>query len=291
MGRFCLKPPEGEYRIHRGMRYEIIKPSPVNRDIQIDDSRDECDMGDPCDTDFGADFSEPLEPAASDHQSLVASPKTFGLTLPCTISPVSQSTSALIPSSPDSSDVIISGIAVPFELLSEAHPVTGISILFERHCFQRSLRENPDVYILHENSTARVIGRTTAGTAEVYETQDGLVFSARPPQTQWWRDLQKSIERGDVVNAWVNIPRFTSHVETRLNKRVRVVEDAILRNVSISAFAPYSDETSITLDKKSSATMPLSLADAQARLRFARNSISEHDKEWLASMGVVGRRF
>ena len=62
-----------------------------------------------------------------------------------------------------------------------------------------SVRLASDLVILANHNPSMVLGRTSSGTARAWDDGQGVRFEADAPDTQWARDLQTSMERGDIA--------------------------------------------------------------------------------------------
>ncbi len=89
----------------------------------------------------------------------------------------------------------IVGYVARFNSLSE--DLGGFREIIMPGAFTASLKKN-DMRSFFNHNPDYVIGRQSAGTASFREDQIGLYMEAIPPDTQWARDLLKSIERGDI---------------------------------------------------------------------------------------------
>lgn len=93
---------------------------------------------------------------------------------------------------------VIEGHAAVFDKWSET--LGGIFPFKEkvkRGAFMDSL-DKDDIRALFNHDPNYVLGRNKSGTLELREDAEGLLVRITPPNTQWARDLQVSIERGDI---------------------------------------------------------------------------------------------
>lgn len=69
---------------------------------------------------------------------------------------------------------------------------------FRERMLPGSVQLEDDLIALFDHATDKVLGRTTAGTMQVRQDERGIAFTAFPPDTTWARDLQISMQRGDI---------------------------------------------------------------------------------------------
>lgn len=91
----------------------------------------------------------------------------------------------------------ISGYAAKFNTLSEN--LGGFREQIRAGAFDGVLID--DVRALFNHDPSMILGRTKAGTLHLDSDGTGLRYTIDPPDTQYARDLHKSIERGDVTQS------------------------------------------------------------------------------------------
>lgn len=91
----------------------------------------------------------------------------------------------------------ISGYAAKFNTLSEN--LGGFRETIREGAFDHVLVD--DVRALFNHDPSMILGRTKADTLHLELDATGLHYRIEPPDTQYARDLTKSIERGDVTQS------------------------------------------------------------------------------------------
>ena len=153
--------------------------------------------------------------------------------------------------------VIITGVAAPFGKLSE--PIMDSFLeKIDSKAFDETL--DSDIRCLFNHDPNYVLGRTTAGTLRLEKHRDGLRFENDPPDTQWARDLQVSIKRGDVTQMSFAFECLDDSWDKSGEIPVRTLKKVKLQDISIVTYPAYpqtkvgiraltEDELIIVLDK------------------------------------------
>jgi phage head maturation protease len=204
----------------------------------------------------------------------ITTPGEFGITAPVTL----DTTTARIIRAADrdvplSDRIVITALAVPYERVS-ADDQNEMPILFKRGCFGKFLsrRPAPDIRVYFGLGFGNILGRTTSGTAVVFDDSDGLRFEVLPPQTTWADDLIFSIDRGDITGAACLATPVSSHLEVRSGHRVRVIEEATVTLCSVCAFGMVDKVT----------------AKMRSRPGANTNTFTELDRDFLRQMHIQG---
>lgn len=98
----------------------------------------------------------------------------------------------------DDGKKVIEGHAAVFDSWSET--LGGLFPFKEKvraGAFSKSIAKD-DIRALFNHDANHILGRNKAGTLELIEDGKGLFVRIYPPDTQWARDLQTSIARGDI---------------------------------------------------------------------------------------------
>lgn len=88
------------------------------------------------------------------------------------------------------------GYAAVFDSLSEL--IADFRELIRPGAFGAAIAEGQDVRALYNHDPSQILGRTTAGTLRLSQTQVGLRYEVDLPDTTTARDLATSVERGDI---------------------------------------------------------------------------------------------
>lgn len=100
----------------------------------------------------------------------------------------------------------IHGVACPWNSLSVElwrDWVTGKPVYeqFAPGAFRAVLAGEPDIVVLRDHDRSRLLGRTSSGTAKVFETDRGLEYEFVPPPIEEGRAIVALIRRGDIAGS------------------------------------------------------------------------------------------
>lgn len=104
----------------------------------------------------------------------------------------------------------------------------------------RASIENDDIRALFNHDPNYVLGRNKAGTLELAEDEQGLKVKIYPPDTQWARDLGKSIERGDINQMSFGFEVEEDEWRSENDFDVRELRKVKLFDVSAVTYPAYS---------------------------------------------------
>ena len=139
------------------------------------------------------------------------------------------------------------GYAAVFNKLSE--DLGGFKEKIKPGAFRGAIK-NSDTRALFNHDSNYVLGRKSSGTLELKEDKKGLYTIIDPPDTQWARDLAKSIERGDInqmsFGFLLEEDKWDEKKDGVVRTLIRVSE---LADISPVTFPAYPD-TSVALRSK-----------------------------------------
>lgn len=145
--------------------------------------------------------------------------------------------------------ITVEGIAAPYNSDS-----VDLGYFVERYapgCFTRTLKERPDIRALVDHDTGLIVGRTTAGNLEMFDTKEGLGYRFTPPDTTIGRDLAYNIENRILTNVSIGFMILDHRWTKEKDTYVRTLLDVELWEMSFVAFPAYPETTAEARDLKS----------------------------------------
>lgn len=108
--------------------------------------------------------------------------------------------------------------------------------------FARAIKEKHDVRALINHDSNLVLGRTSAGTVGISEDDHGLAVACALPETQYARDLEALIKRGDVGEmSFGFIVTGEEWTQEKGKLDLRSITDVTLLDVSVVTFPQYAE--------------------------------------------------
>lgn len=162
------------------------------------------------------------------------------------------------------------GYAVRFNSLSK--DLGGFRERILPGAFSSVLEKGVDIRALIDHDKSKLLGRTSAGTLRVGQDDRGLWFQLDLPNTQYSRDLQALVERGDVrgMSFGFNVPKGGDRFLRENNTAIREVTAADLKEITVTSIPAYTaTEVTLRIDPGLSARIPSPMTAAKARRWFA----------------------
>lgn len=132
---------------------------------------------------------------------------------------------------------VIKGYAIVFNKLSE--DLGGFREQVAPGACSRAIKED-DIRAAFNHDSNYILGRNKAGTLKLSEDDKGIYFEINPlPDTQWCRDLQVSISRGDINQCSFKFAAIKDQWDEKGKTPVRTLLDMRLFDVSIVTYPAY----------------------------------------------------
>jgi Escherichia/Staphylococcus phage prohead protease len=164
---------------------------------------------------------------------------------------------------------VLKGYIAHFDSLSE--DFGGWREKIAPGAFNDTLRSQ-DIRALWNHENDLVLGRTSAGTLDLWEDPVGLAFKNRPPDTTWFRDRMVSLMRRDVTGS-----SFTFYTDAdewgtgAYGTRVRTLKKVTLVEVSPGVTFPAYPQPNTEVARRSlERWLGAGGQDMEARLRRHR---------------------
>lgn len=138
---------------------------------------------------------------------------------------------------------VLEGYAAKFDKLSD--DLMGFKEKIKPGAFKATIKKD-DIRALWDHDSKYVLGRNRAKTLELEEDDVGLRMRALPPDTQWAKDLMKSVDRGDISQMSFGFITLSDTWEKKDGENIRILEKVSLFDVSVVTYPAYPD-TSVAM--------------------------------------------
>lgn len=131
---------------------------------------------------------------------------------------------------------VIKGYAIVFNKLSE--DLGGFREQVSPSACTRAIKDD-DIRAAFNHDPNYILGRNKAGTLRLNEDDKGIAFEIDPPDTQWCRDLQVSIGRGDINQCSFKFSTLKDEWTQKTKEVIRTLLDVKLFDISIVTYPAY----------------------------------------------------
>jgi uncharacterized protein len=173
----------------------------------------------------------------------------------------------------DDSGRKLRGYAIVFDSLSQ--DLGGFQEIIAPSAVDRALNEAHDIRALVDHDSAKIVGRTRAGTLSLKKDSRGLKVAIDPDhEISYVKDILRAVSRGDVSGMSFGFRTLDDEWDFDRKVPLRTVTDMLISEVSIVTFPAYTAtdvsiaQRSMNAFRQAHPTKPKSYYDM--RLRLAR---------------------
>lgn len=131
---------------------------------------------------------------------------------------------------------VIKGYAIVFNKLSE--DLGGFREQVDPGACTETIKSD-DIRAAFNHDPNYILGRNKAGTLKLDSDEKGIHFEIDPPDTQWCRDLQVSIKRGDINQCSFKFQTIKDSWEEKAKSIIRTLLSLKLFDISIVTYPAY----------------------------------------------------
>jgi len=141
------------------------------------------------------------------------------------------------------------GVAVVYQSPSKVMPMTGgrkFREVIVAGCFERHLKQTPEIICTIAHETALVLGRTSRGSLRLRDSPQGLVTECDLPDTSYARDLRENIKNGNIAGmsfTFKDVREEWEEPKTREDVLTCYVYEGEIHEVCFTPVPAYEDTT------------------------------------------------